>query len=239
MSVIITITILYDNRPGNPAMKPEWGFACLVQGTEKTVLFDTGGDGKIFVNNFTASEIPFDAIDAVMISHDHWDHNGGLQSFLALNPSVEVYVLSTFSEKTRSFVINAGATLIESDTLQELCSLVYTTGRLGSAIPEQALVIDTQKGLVVITGCAHPGILDMVRFVKDKFNKDIYMVFGGFHLMDKSDKQVRAIIAEFQALGVQKAGPCHCSGDQCIELFKEAYKEDFIDIGVGTVITLE
>jgi 7,8-dihydropterin-6-yl-methyl-4-(beta-D-ribofuranosyl)aminobenzene 5'-phosphate synthase len=116
---------------------------------------------------------------------------------------------------------------------------VYTTGRLGSAIPEQALVIDTDKGLVVITGCAHPGIVDMVRFVKDKFNKDIYMVFGGFHLMDKSDKQVRAIITEFQALGVQKAGPCHCSGDQCIELFKEAYKEDFIDIGVGTVIRLE
>jgi 7,8-dihydropterin-6-yl-methyl-4-(beta-D-ribofuranosyl)aminobenzene 5'-phosphate synthase len=239
MSFVITITILYDNHACNPAMKPEWGFACIVQGTDKMILFDTGGDGKIFIGNFGVSEIPPDDINKIVVSHDHWDHNGGLQSFLALNPSVEVYLLSTFSEKTRSFVINAGATLIESDTLQELCSQVYTTGRLGNAIPEQALVIDTQKGLVVVTGCAHPGIVDMVRFAKDKFNKDIYMVFGGFHVMDKSDKEVHDIIAEFQALGIQKAGPCHCSGDRCIELFKEAYKEDFIDIGVGTVIRLE
>ena len=60
-------------------------------------------------------------------------------------------------------------------------------GRLGKAIPEQSLVLNTSKGLIVMTGCSHPGIADMLENIKASFGKDIYLVFGGFHLMNASD----------------------------------------------------
>jgi 7,8-dihydropterin-6-yl-methyl-4-(beta-D-ribofuranosyl)aminobenzene 5'-phosphate synthase len=100
------------------------------------------------------------------------------------------------------------------------------------------LVIDTSKGLVVITGCAHPGIVNIVRKAKEYLNEDVYMVIGGFHLGGANDRALRGIINDFRTLDVKKAGPCHCSGDRCRQLFKEEYGDDFIEVGVGMVINL-
>ncbi len=69
-------------------------------------------------------------------------------------------------------------------------------------------------------------------------DKNIYLVCGGFHLLNKSEEEVKKIISQFKDLGVQKVGATHCTGDQAIELFKEAYKENFVKMGIGKVIRI-
>ncbi len=103
-----------------------------------------------------------------------------------------------------------------------ICPHVFSTGQLGTTIHEQALVLETANGLAVITGCAHPGVVNMIRRAKQVANKDVYLLMGGFHMGGFSATQINKVIADFQQLSVQKAAPCHCSGDQTRRLFAEA-----------------
>ncbi len=98
---------------------------------------------------------------------------------------------------------------------------------------EQFLVLETPKGLVVITGCAHPGIVQIVQKAKEMLEKDVYFVIGGFHLLNDSDSQVRSKIGQFRSMGVQKVGASHCTGDRAIALFEQEYGNDFVPSGVG------
>ena len=100
------------------------------------------------------------------------------------------------------------------------------------------MIIHTEKGLIVITGCAHPGIVRIVDKAKDLLKGDVLLVMGGFHLGGESKGEIENIISSFRKLGVSYAGPCHCSGDAARQLFKEEYGENFISVGVGRVITM-
>ncbi len=98
----------------------------------------------------------------------------------------------------------------------------HTTGELGSPIREQALAPKTPRGLVVITGCAHPGIATLVRQAKTELGDDVHLALGGFHLGGASAAQIAATIAELQELGVQRIAPSHCTGDAARRAFAEA-----------------
>lgn len=211
----IIITIIYDNSEFDPKFKTGFGFSCIVKLGKKNILFDTGGDSPTLLSNMKIAGIKPKQIDVVFLSHEHGDHTGGLSGFLEKNPDVTIYKPTAFSKPTK---------LLEN---------VYTTGALGTWIKEQSLIIDANKGLVVITGCAHPGIVNIVKKAKEFMNKKIYLVLGGFHLGNAA-----AVIKEFKALGVEKVAPCHCTGDLAIGQFKEEYKENYIRIGVGKVIEI-
>jgi len=120
----------------------------------------------------------------------------------------------------------------------EICQGVYSTGEMGQEIKEQSLILDTPKGLIIVTGCSHQGIVNILEKAKKILDKDIYMVFGGFHLMRHSDEQVEEIISVFKKLGVQKCGATHCTGDRQIELFKKAYGDNYVPIGTGNILTI-
>ena len=105
-------------------------------------------------------------------------------------------------------------------------------------IIEQSLILKTGKSLVVITGCAHPGIVEIIKKAKDSLKESIYLVMGGFHLMDMNESSILRIIKEFKKLGVKKAAPSHCTGEEAIELFKKKYKENFVENGVGNIISV-
>ncbi|GAI55878.1 unnamed protein product, partial [marine sediment metagenome] len=88
--------------------------------------------------------------------------------------------------------------------------------------------------------CAHPGVVDIAKRAKQIVpDKNIYLVMGGFHLSGVSDLGLRNIIKGFKEIGVQRVAPSHCSGDRCRELFKEEYKEDYIESGVGKIIIIQ
>ena len=121
---------------------------------------------------------------------------------------------------------------MENDSLKLLFPHIYTTGSLGTTIQEQSLVLETENGLIVITGCAHPGVVKIIQHVREHFDQEIHMVFGGFHLGGVNDIVLESIISQFRGMEVRKAGPCHCSGERCRELFEKEYAEDFLKLGV-------
>jgi 7,8-dihydropterin-6-yl-methyl-4-(beta-D-ribofuranosyl)aminobenzene 5'-phosphate synthase len=99
-------------------------------------------------------------------------------------------------------------------------------------------VLDKEKGLIVITGCAHPGIVDILKKAKQMLSdKEIYLVMGGFHLGGFSEVKLESVIEEFKRLGVKKVAPSHCSGELFRELAKQKYKKNFLEGGVGQVIS--
>lgn len=235
----INITVLYDNNPYKRGLKMSWGFACLVQGMEKTVLFDTGGDSPTLLANMRALDVDPEEIDLIVLSHIHGDHVGGLKGILAENPNVTVYVPPSFPLRFKREVRRLGAELTEAGEPTLICEGVYLTGEMGTSIKEQGLILCTPGGAAVITGCAHPGIVDMVARAKEVARDDLLLVMGGFDLGSTSQRDIARIISSFQALGVRYAGPCHCSGDTARRLFAEAYGQRYIETGVGKVIKLD
>ena len=115
---------------------------------------------------------------------------------------------------------------------------VYTTGQVGSGIVEQALVVETGAGLVVVTGCAHPGVVEMVRRVKEVTVGEVALAMGGFHLGEASRDEIEGIIAELRRLGVQRIAPCHCTGERARLMFEDAYGTDCTLAGVGWVVSM-
>ncbi len=234
----VTIITVYDNYQVDPGLITDWGFSCVVKTDAKTLLFDTGGDSSILLSNMEKMNIDPKDIDIIVLSHIHQDHTGGLFGFLERNRNVKLYILASFPNSFKEEIKSFGAEYQEIKESIKISDQVYTTGELGIWIKEQSLILDTRKGLVIITGCAHPGIANIIRRSKELFNKNVYLVLGGFHLRGASDSELKGIIKEFRDLKVEKVAPCHCSGDRCRELFKEEYKDDFIKNGVGKRIEI-
>jgi len=194
----VIITIVYNNMPYSKELTTDWGISCLIEGLEKTILFDVGGDDSILLGNMVKLEIDQMGIDTVVLSHIHTDHTGGLWVLLETNSQIIVYLPGSFpggfKNKAKSFCKE----IVPVHKPVKICEGVWSTGELGGWIKEQSLIIDTKKGLVIITGCAHPGIVNIVKFVKGFFKKDVYLVLGGFHLMVHSENEVRQIIKDLK-----------------------------------------
>ena len=234
----IQITILYDNNNYNRQLRTSWGFASLIEGLDETILFDTGGDISILLSNMHQLKINPEDVDVIIISHIHHDHVGGLSGFLKTNPKVRVYLPKTFPESIKNMVRGYEAKMVEVGEPMEICENAYSSGELGISIIEQSLIIKTEKGLVIITGCSHPGIVNIVKHVKKEFGNDIYLILGGFHLSGLTRLELNEIINEIRQLGVIKVAPCHCSGDLARNLFEIVYGENFILAGVGKKIEI-
>lgn len=235
----VTISVIYDNNPYKQDLETAWGFSCLVEGPEKTILFDTGGNGSILMRNMEKLAIRPDEIDLVVLSHIHGDHVGGLSAFLAKNPEVSLYIPTSFPIRFKQHVKRYGTTMVEVRDSVKICEHVYSTGELGGGIKEQSLIIQTDKGLIIITGCAHPGIVKIVQKAKTVLKDEVLFVMGGFHLGGESESRLEGIVLDFRKLGVQYVGPCHCSGDTARQVFQKDYQNKFIPVGVGTIIPLE
>ena len=105
---------------------------------------------------------------------------------------------------------------------------------------EQCLTVDTPEGLVVIVGCAHPGILPMLEQVKRQTGRPLYLVIGGFHLLDEpGSRRCRRIATAMQAMGVAYVSPTHCTGEAAVHIFRERLRGPLRErAGVGAVIKL-
>jgi 7,8-dihydropterin-6-yl-methyl-4-(beta-D-ribofuranosyl)aminobenzene 5'-phosphate synthase len=232
----VKITILYDNYVHTEGTKADWGFSCLIQGAEKTILFDAGTKPDILWHNIETLGVDISQVDIIVISHNHGDHTGGLPSVLEkLPPVVPVYAPSSYLGETVESKKDQIKRQLEPS---EVCENVFLTGEMGDAIKEQALILKGQKETVLITGCAHPGIVSIIEQAKSVVNKNIDFAFGGFHLMAAPDNQVHSIIGKFKQLGVTRCGATHCTGPEAINLFKAAYEDNYVPMGVGRIITI-
>jgi 7,8-dihydropterin-6-yl-methyl-4-(beta-D-ribofuranosyl)aminobenzene 5'-phosphate synthase len=234
----ITITVVFDNYPYREGLETEWGFSAYVTYKESNVLFDTGLDGPILLSNLGKLGIQTDKIQHLVLSHEHSDHTGGLGALLPETRDLKVYILPSFPAYLKGQITH-WAEAIEVVPVHPITERISTTGEISGYPNEQSLVIDTQDGLVVIAGCSHPGIEKIVLEAKRQFKEDIYLVMGGFHLGGAPNSDIQTVIQEFKRIGVQKVAPSHCTGDNAILLFREAFGEDFIRIGAGAVIEIE
>ena len=189
------ITILYDNEAMDN-LESGWGFSCLIEHEGSIVLFDTGWDGGMLRRNMDKHSIPFDKIEHIVVSHNHWDHIGGLNE--VLTPQATVYVPASFSVPLKE-EIGMRAARVDVAGSVRITPSVFSLGELGKDIKEQSLGLVTGQGVVVVTGCAHPG-LDHIMAAARPWGT-LRGVIGGFHGFDNI-----GILKEMSLIV-----PCHCT----------------------------
>ncbi|PLV60328.1 MBL fold metallo-hydrolase [Thermotoga sp. KOL6] len=232
-------------------LEHEHGFSAVTN----TILFDTGKT-DVFLKNL--KKMHMEVPKNVVISHGHYDHIGGL-AFLsnkriwirkeALFPKYSGNKYAGYPHDWNDVATKNEVIFVE-DRLLELEPGVFLIGpvNLRNDVSfgefyveksgtkqkdlfedEQTLILTTEEGLVVITGCSHRGIDNIVLDISEIFNKSIQLLIGGFHLLNASEKRIEKIVKVFNDLRIKGIAPCHCTGNRAIEIFKEKFS--------GTVLT--
>ena len=169
------ILVLYDNDVylKGKGLESEWGFSALIDNGDERILFDTGGDGKILLKNMKALDIDPSSIDKIVISHEHWDHNGGLDAIL---PKMEKAKL--WDQSDGRTPENIQHNVVKGPV--EISQGINSTGSLkGDPVSEQSLVLEGSKGLWVLVGCSHPGVGNILKASRVMGN--VIGLAGGFH----------------------------------------------------------
>lgn len=222
---MFTVLEVYNNIPYDPDIKADFGYSCFIK--EPGVLFDSGAHGDILLYNLNRLGISVDQINYFVLSHDHWDHNGGIGALLDENPNIISYCPPDTSEETR-MILSRGAGCFSTHGWLELSPGVFLTGPVEGSyaekkITEQSIVLENEKGLFLITGCSHPHISKILGYVKNK--GDVFGVVGGFH--DVNEEDVRSLE------GLEYLSPSHCT--TAIEAIAEEFGENFVRSGAGFI----
>jgi len=211
------ITIVYDNEVKGAGLRAGWGFSAFIESQEvPPVLFDTGADSPTLLHNMKELNIDPTSIETIAISHAHGDHTGGLSEILKINRSAHLFLPSSF----RGMLPERNVTIVED--AMEICADIFSTGELEAI--EQSLALKTDKGIFVVTGCAHPAMRNILS-AASKFGK-VYGIAGGFHGFQD--------FKLFESLSL--IYPCHCTQykRQILDLFPGKASE----CGAGLVIQL-
>ncbi|WP_457565715.1 MBL fold metallo-hydrolase, partial [Caldithrix abyssi] len=177
-------------------------------------LFDTGADGRILMHNLQLLNIEARSIDTVFISHNHFDHIGGLSAFLNANERVTVYV-----PRSLRGVRKAREVVHVDDRPQKLAEDLFTTGELGGI--EQSLVLPSSKGMMLFVGCSHPPMSFILQIAR-QFGP-VYGILGGLHGFDQYE-----LFKDLQFIC-----PTHCT--QHLTEIKERFPTKVVQGGVGKV----
>jgi 7,8-dihydropterin-6-yl-methyl-4-(beta-D-ribofuranosyl)aminobenzene 5'-phosphate synthase len=207
------ITIIYDNTSFDKKLKSDWGFSALIEKKDTpNILFDTGDNGRILLGNMKKLSIDPLFIEEVFISHLHHDHTGGLGDLLKMNPKIKK-VYTPFSLGLQNEVV-----LKKS---QKIHNKVFSTGELDNI--EQSMGIKTDRGIVLIVGCSHPRMENILK-TASQFGK-IYGIIGGLHdTKPEFLKDLKLICAT------------HCT--QYKKEIKQLYPNVYIEGGAGKIIEI-
>lgn len=156
-------------------------------------------------------------------------------ALLALGHRPRVHFLRAFPAELRE-TAGRWAPVEDREPGEEIVPGIRSTGTMGRSIPEQAVVLDTREGAVVLTGCAHPDVVRMAEKPRELLGCPLHAVLGGFHLKDSSREEIREVVEAFRRLGGNRAGPTHCSGHAATSAFRETFGKDFLCLGVGRVL---
>ncbi len=218
--IFLELKIVYDNTIflKNIGLKSDWGFSCLIKTINETVLFDSGAKGNILLNNMKKLGIDPKGISKIVISHEHWDHNGGLKDLLAyLKKDIPIYRFNCI--KSKKLICKTVSEPIK------ISKNVYSTGRMpGHPVDEQSLILMGKKGFFALAGCSHNDVKNILK--KGKEYGKIIGIIGGLHGF-----------SEFEILkNLDLICPTHCT--KHIKEIKNRYPESYIPGGVGRKIEI-
>ncbi|MFA4984903.1 MAG: MBL fold metallo-hydrolase [Candidatus Omnitrophota bacterium] len=217
-----------------------WGISFLLG---EDVIFDTFGSPAVFLKNMRRFNVSPSGIRHIVLSHEDWDHTGGLWRILPGRRDISVYVCASFRQELKDRIVVAGARIVETGGPTQISGDIYSTGELcyesgKGMLREQSLIIKTTGGLALVCGCAHPGLMNIIRRARDEFQSEVTCLIGGFHLKDNADKLNISIINELLAAGVSRIAPLHCTGRRAVGMMREAFGKGFVGLGEGGSIEL-
>ncbi len=215
------VTVIYDNRAQLP-LREGWGFSVLIRLPERVILFDAGADRLVLKHNVETLGIDLSQITDIFLSHPHCDHIGGLSYVLEEAKRVRIWAPAVMEEYLRPRAKSAKAELFPIKGPRKLGQGLWSTGAMGRGIKEQGLVIATEVGPVLITGCAHPGVHRLAARAASLAGARLRAVLGGFHLAGIDTERLSALI---EALGESTSAvfPGHCTGKAPTEALLAAF----------------
>lgn len=219
-----SLVVVFDNESVSEDLETGWGFSCLVQSKGRSILFDTGCDGPALLKNMKILGIEDLNLDGIFLSHQHWDHTGGLFDILDQQNDLDVFIPASFSARMTE-EIGRKARVVKIDGPKMISEGIWSTGDLPGPVNEQAMIVMTKRGGIVITGCAHPGLEIILETARQTV--PIYGLLGGFHGHSKMET-----LEELELLG-----PCHCSEHK--EQIRDRYPEKTITFSAGTKLNPE
>lgn len=275
----ITITTIAENAVSASGLIAEWGFAVYVKAGERTFLLDTGGSAAT-VSNAEALGIDLKRIEAVVLSHGHYDHTGGLPAVLKKAGKSSLPIIAhpdtlgqKYSYRKNSGEYRYAGTIYRREYLESLggsfrfsrepvwlsediaaCgeepmttdfeavaeNLFLKEGENFLPDPladDQSVFIRTEAGLLVILGCAHRGMINIIRHGQKLMDTaHIFMVIGGTHLGPASGEQLEKTMEEIQRLDIEWIGVSHCTGLPAAAKLSTVFREKFFFNNVGTTI---
>jgi 7,8-dihydropterin-6-yl-methyl-4-(beta-D-ribofuranosyl)aminobenzene 5'-phosphate synthase len=209
------ITIVYDNEVMKAGLRQGHGFSALVEDAgAPPLLFDTGADGPALLHNMKELNIDPRDISIIVISHVHGDHTGGLSAILSVNRTAELYLPSSF----KSAFPGRKITMVKEPV--QIRANIFSTGELEGV--EQYLALKTDKGIFVLTGCAHPGVKNILDAAV-KFGK-LYGIAGGLHGFNNFEA--------FYSLSM--ICPCHCTKYK--HEIRNLFTDKVLECGAGLAI---
>ena len=236
----LELRIVYDESSAMSGVRTDFGFSALVDFRGHRILFDSGNDAAIFLHNLDALRVDPASITHAVISNRFPDHITGIYRLALKNQTMKVYFLDSFPDDAFEVAEAVGMEPIRVSDPMEIEQGVYTTGIVEGDHQEQALLLETSKGLVVLTGCAYPGVVKMVEVAQKQRNlNSVRLLAGGFHMMRESEDEIRLQLERLQQLGVEQVMPMHCTGERAMRLFRRTFGSSFVPGGVGRQIVME
>lgn len=270
------IITLIDNKQSAKQLKCEHGLSFLLQTEDLNILFDVGQSDK-FISNANKLGLDLKDVDYVVLSHGHYDHTGGLPSFLEMNTKAKVLMHNNalkqrFSKSSVMVKENAIPWRNNLDKFEGRIQLIDKDIELGNGISilcnikaqeaykvvnerlvikhdevyipdsfddEMMLVAKHDKDVLVLCGCAHTGIVNMLHAVKQRLGfNTITMVAGGLHLNGSDYVQIQHVIEGLKPFNVKRWALNHCTGEQAFECFSQAYPQQVEYCGSGKEIKI-
>ncbi len=251
----------------------------LIEADGKRILFDTGQSGD-FIKNAISLNKNLSNLDAVIISHGHYDHSGGYKKFIEISEDKPELIVGEEFFRPKYKIISENEYKYNGNSFDEEYlaknnislkkiseDITYLSDNIivfhhfsksndfekrndkffiknnSSYIPDEfddelSIGVITEKGLAVIVGCSHVGVINILKTISETVNIPIYAIIGGTHLVEANDLRIQKTIEELKKLNIQLVAVSHCTGENGIRGISKAFKGQFIYNNTGNVIEI-